>query len=306
MTAHELAKRTKAMVIAANNPSRAPVTNGLVAARLEEAADLLNRQGANEFRVRAYRRGAETLRGMAAPVAEVLASAGVDGLTRLPGIGDSLARSIEQIVNTGRLPMLERLRADAAPERIFTTVADIGPKLAQRIHEELDIQSLAELEAASWDGRLARVPGMGAKRVRAVRESLAGRFQRPPRKRSNPPADGVFQPSVGELLDIDDQYRRLAEGDGLVRVAPRRFNPGGQAWLPIMHAERGGRRYTAMYSNTGRAHELGVTHDWVVIYREGKSGSGQWTVVTSQLGKLKGRRIVRGREAECAAWYQIT
>lgn len=294
------------MVKAANNPSRVPVTNGLVAARLDEAADLLNRQGANEFRVRAYRRGAETLRGMAAPVAEVLASAGVDGLTRLPGIGDSLARSIEQIVNTGRLPMLERLRADAAPERIFTTVADIGPKLAQRIHEELDIQSLAELEAASWDGRLARVPGMGAKRVRAVRESLAGRFQRPPRKRSNPPADGVFQPSVGELLDIDDQYRRLAERDGLVRVAPRRFNPGGQAWLPIMHAERGGRRYTAMYSNTGRAHELGVTHDWVVIYREGKSGSGQWTVVTSQLGKLKGRRIVRGREAECAAWYQIT
>jgi hypothetical protein len=285
-----------------------PVTNGFVAARLEEAADLLSRQGANEFRVRAYRRGAETLREMKPPVADVLAESGIDGLTKLPGIGDSLARSIERIVTTGRMPVLERLRADAAPARIFTTVADIGPKLAERIHEELGIESLAELEAASWDGRLARVPGMGQKRIRAVRESLAGRFHRPPKPASPPkPSDeddaGVLQPTVGELLDIDEEYRRLAERDRLVRVAPRRFNPTGQAWLPILHAERKGQRYTAMFSNTGRAHELGATHDWVVIYREGRTGGGPWTVITSHLGRLKGKRVVRGREAECVRWF---
>lgn len=288
-----------------------PVTNGFVAARLEEAAELLSRQGANEFRVRAYRRGAETLRDMTPPVAQVFAESGLDGLTRLPGIGDSLARSIERIVTTGRMPMLERLRADAAPTRIFTTVADIGPKLAERIHHELGIESLAELEAASWDGRLARVPGMGQKRIRAVRESLAGRFQRPAR-RASPPADfddtgdtALLQPTVGELLDIDEEYRRLAERDRLVRVAPRRFNPTGQAWLPILHAERKGQRYTAMFSNTGRAHELGATHDWVVIYREGRPGGGPWTVITSHLGRLKGKRVVRGREAECVKWYGL-
>ncbi len=294
------------MVKAANTPTVEPATNGFIAARLDEAAELLARQGANEFRVRAYRRGAETLRALNPPVAGVYAAHGRAGLLQLPGIGDSLARSIEKILATGRLPMLERLRTDAAAARIFTTVADVGPKLAERIHAELGIETLAELEAASWDGRLARVPGMGEKRIRAVRESLAGRFPRPPRQHSPAVQGGgslESQPPVAELLDIDEQYRRLAERDRLVRVAPRRFNPGGQAWLPILHAERGGRRYTAMFSNTGRAHQLGATHDWVVIYREGKPGGGSWTVITSRLGKLKGRRVVRGREAECAQWY---
>jgi DNA polymerase (family 10) len=292
------------MVRAITPSENAPVTNGQIAARLDEAADLLSRQGANEFRVRAYRQGAETLRTMQPPVADLLHESGIRGLTRLPGIGDSLARSIEQIVTSGQLPLLERLRADATPARIFTTVADIGPKLAERIHFELGIETLAELEAASWDGRLARVPGMGEKRIRAVRESLAGRFQRPPRRSSAQPAEGVLQPPVNELLDIDEEYRSLAERDRLIRVAPRRFNPDGQAWLPILHAERHGVRYTAMFSNTGRAHELGTTHDWVVIFRQGKLGAGQWTVITSRLGKLKGKRVVRGREAECAAWYK--
>jgi hypothetical protein len=292
------------VVKAANKRQTEAVTNGFVAARLDEAAELLSQQGANEFRVRAYRRAAETLRAMTPPVAVVLDEQGLHGLMKLPGIGDSLARAIEHIVATGQLPLLERLRTDSAPARVFTTVADIGPKLAQRIHEELGIESLAELEAASWDGRLARVPGMGQKRIRAVRESLAGRFRRPRSDAAAKTASSIVQPSVGELLDVDEEYRRLAERDRLVRVAPRRFNPAGRAWLPILHTKRGERRYTAMFSNTGRAHELGATHDWVVIYNAAKASGGQWTVITSTLGRLKGRRVVRGREAECATWYE--
>lgn len=279
------------------------VTNGMIAERLEEAAELLAKQGANEFRVRAYRRGAETLRAMTQPAAEVWSTLGVRGLIRLPGIGDSLAKAIEQVLATGEMPLLKQLRDDSAPARILTTVADIGPKLAERIHRELGIGSLTELEAASWDGRLARVPGMGQKRIRAVRESLAGRLARPPRpvtRLRNVVADG---PPIDELLEIDEEYRRLADRDRLLRVAPRRFNPEGHAWLPILHAERNGRRYTAMYSNTGRAHEMGATHDWVVIYRDDQRHAGTSTVITSRLGKLKGRRIVRGRESECAAYY---
>jgi hypothetical protein len=282
-------------------------TNGSIAARLEQAADLLARQGANEFRVRAYRRGAETLRAMGPPVEEVYERTGLAGVKRLPGIGDTLAEAIEGMLTTGRFPLLERLEGASTPGRLFTTVADVGPKLAERIHEELGIESLTELEAAAWDGRLARVPGMGDKRIRAVRESLAGRFARAPKvmhsDRGDKPARLADEPSVAELLDVDEEYRRLSERDRLVRVAPRRFNPGGQAWLPILHAERGDRRYTAMYSNTGRAHELGATHDWVVIAREDKGAHGQWTVITSRMGRLKGKRVVRGREDECAEWY---
>ena len=70
-----------------------------------------------------------------------------------------------------------------------------------------------------------------------------------------------------------------------------------------MHARRGERRYTVLFSNTAHAHEAGAIGDWVVLYREDKGASGQWTVVTDQRGPLHGRRIVRGREAECLAYY---
>ena len=278
--------------------------NALVADSLDETAGLLQSQGANPFRVRAYRQGAQTIRGLLGPVEDLLAEEGTAGLTGLPGIGPSLARAIEQIIHTGSLPLLERLRGDAAPERVFTTVADIGPKLAARIHEHLGIESLAELLAACWDGRLATVPGMGKKRLLAVRESLAGRFQKekPTSLQAIAPSPDEELP-VGELLDVDDEYRRKAGQDRLPRIAPRRFNPERQAWLPILHTQRGAHHYTALYSNSARAHELGTTRDWVIIYRDDEQHNGQWTVITSQLGQLKGHRIVRGREDECAQWY---
>jgi putative hydrolase len=298
------------MVRAARNSkkpvaSRSPVvTNEAIAAALTEIADLLERQGANPYRVRAYRHGAETVRHTEQPLQKILAEKGIRGLLKLRGIGDSLAAAIEKVIHAKRLPLLERLRGGGAPERLFTTVADIGPKLAARIHEELGISTLTELEAACWDGRLARVPGMGQKRIRAVRESLAGRFnrgaERPQDVAPLPPED---QPPVEHLLDIDRQYRDLADRDRLLRVAPRRFNPEGSAWLPILHAERNGRHFTALYSNTSRAHELGALRDWVVIYREDKKLGGTWTVITARMGPLKGLRVVRGREAECQVYY---
>lgn len=286
-------------------PARSPVVaNEAIADALTEVADLLERQGANPYRVRAYRQGAETVRHTEQPLQRILAEKGVRGLMKLRGIGDSLAAAIEKVIHAKKLPLLERLRGGGAPERLFSTVADIGPKLASRIHEELGISTLTELEAACWDGRLARVPGMGQKRIRAVRESLAGRFNRgADRPASVTPLPPEDQPPVEHLLEIDAQYRELAERDRLLRVAPRRFNPEGKAWLPILHAERSGRQFTALYSNTSRAHELGALRDWVVIYREDKKLGGTWTVITARVGPLKGRRVVRGREDECRAYY---
>lgn len=289
-----------------------PPNNEQLADALDEVGELLEAQGANPFRVRAYRNGAATVRALKGPVHQILRAEGIGGLTRLPGIGDSLAHALEQLVRSGRLPLLERLRGEDAAERIFATVPDIGPELARRIHETLGIESLAELEAAANDGRLATVQGMGRKRIRAVRESLAGRFARrrstgsreqAPREQAPheqaPPAANV---PVSELLDIDQQYRHLAEQQKLPRIAPRRFNPTGEAWLPVLHTVRGPRHYTALFSNTARAHELGTTHDWVVIYRDDDE-HGRWTVITANFGALRGRRIVRGREAECKRHY---
>jgi putative hydrolase len=281
-----------------------PLDNQQIAARLDEVAELLEAQGANLFRVRAYRAAAQTLRNLERQAHEILDQEGVEGLTRLPGIGESLGRSIEQLAHTGRLGLLLRLRGHAGPEHLFVTLPGIGLETASRIHEQLVIESLEELEAAAYDGRLSRVTGMGAKRIRGIREALAGRFRRHPAVPADlPQRPTAGRPPVAELLDVDREYRERAKAGRLPRIAPQRFNPTGEAWLPVLHTQRGSHHYTALYSNTARAHELGMTHDWVVIYRDDHGGHGQWTVVTARYGPLRGRRIVRGREPECGSYY---
>jgi predicted flap endonuclease-1-like 5' DNA nuclease len=286
--------------------SEQQLTNEQIAARLQEVADLLESQGANPFRVRAYRTAAESVKALNRSVVDILAEKGLDGLTELPGIGASLARAIEQLAMGGSLGLLEGLRGSSSPERLFRTITGIGPELATRIHEHLGIESLTDLEAAAYDGRLARIPGMGQRRIRVVRESLAGRFLRPRRDRPIVRRQKVesFSPPVSELLSIDEEYRRKATTGRLPRIAPRRFNPTGQAWLPVLHTTRDNRHYTALYSNTARAHELGTNRDWVVIYLDSLDEDGQWTVVTGRFGKLRGKRIVRAREVECLKYYE--
>ena len=274
--------------------------NEQIAELLDETAELLEAQGANEFRVRAYRNAADTLRKTVRPVSDILSTEGLEGLKELVGIGSSLARSIEQLAKTGKFGLLERLRGDLLTERLFETVPGIGHALATRIHDEMGIESLAELEAAACDGRLSKIPGMGKRRVQAVRETLAGRFRQPAQApRPQPKSHPESEPPVAELLEIDREYRAKAAADRLPRIAPRRFNPTHQAWLPILHTECEDRHYTALFSNTARAHELGRTHDWVVIYMD-EPGDGQWTVVTETRGSQAGERVVRGREATLA------
>jgi hypothetical protein len=280
------------------------ITNDDIAAALERVAELLEAQEANSFRVRAYRVAAANLRAMRRAVTDIYAQEGRRGLQAVSGVGVSIAHSIEQMINTGRLSLLAQLQGETTPELVLATVPGIGPKLAERIHTMLEIETLPELENAVYDGRLDALPGFGPRRLRSVRESLAGRFHRRPFaavQHRAPPQDD--QPTVAELLDVDAEYRRKAQADKLPRIAPRRFNPTGAAWLPVLHTERGANHYSVLYSNTARAHEFGMTQDWVVIYRDDHNGSGQWTVVTARYGPLQGRRIVSGREAECHTFY---
>ena len=84
-----------------NSEPTLPLNNQQIAVRLDEIAGLLENQGANVFRVRAYRSAANTLRGLERPAHEILADEGVVGLTCLSGIGESLARSIERLALDG-------------------------------------------------------------------------------------------------------------------------------------------------------------------------------------------------------------
>lgn len=277
---------------------------------LERVADLLEAQQADPFRVRAWRRAAETARAHPTPLATLVTESGLAGLDRLPGIGRSLASAIEELVRTGRLRMLDRLEGEVSPEDLLTTLPGIGEALAQRILG-LGIHTLEELELAAHDGRLAELPGFGERRVRAVQAALAGilgasarRHAREARRRAaGQEAPAPARPDVATLLAVDAEYRRRAEAGELRRIRPRRFNPAGTAWLPVLHTERDGWSFSALYSNTARAHELGKTGDWAVLYFERDGVEEQCTVVTEPSGALAGRRVVRGREAECRRHY---
>jgi putative hydrolase len=239
------------------------------------------------------------VRRLQRPVSEILEQEGIDGLRNLPGVGDRLAVAIRDLVTTGRLPMLDRLRGETNPADLFETIPGIGPVQAARLHEELGLDSLEDLEAAAHDGRLADVAGLGRKRVTGIIDSLATRLGR-----VRPPGpDAPDEATAEELLDVDREYRESAAAGKLSKIAPHRFNPKHEAWLPILHTRRGGRHYTALFSNTARAHRLGKTADWVILYYDGGASERQCTVITSQFGALKGMRIVRGREEECARYY---
>jgi hypothetical protein len=112
-------------------------------------------------------------------------------------------------------------------------------------------------------------------------------------------------PSTAELLDVDREYRERAGRGELRTIAPLRFNPGRESWLPILHTTRGDRHYTALFSNTARAHQLDRTEDWVVIYCDGGAGELRFTAVTATAGPLAGRRVVRGREGDCLRLYEL-
>src|SRR5436190_11767280 len=89
------------------------VLNSTIASRFDEVALLLEQQGANPYRVGAYRQGAATLRQLPEPVTKIITHEGDAGLMRLPGIGNRLANAIRLLVVTGRLPILERLRGES-------------------------------------------------------------------------------------------------------------------------------------------------------------------------------------------------
>lgn len=275
--------------------------NEVIVSRLREAADLLRHQGANPFRVNAYRSAAVTVEGLGRSVADLIAARGLEGLVALPYIGQGIGRAIMEMVHTGRWSQLDRLRGASDPERLFRGVPGIGPTLARRLHERLGVDSLEALEVAAHDGRLQSVPGIGRRKAAAISASLAtllGKRLAPGR------ANMKHRPGIGLLLDADREYREKGERGELPRIAPKRFNPEGRDWLPIMHGERDGWHLTVLFSNTARAHELGKTHDWVVVYSyDDHRQEGQQTVVTESRGPLAGKRVVRGREAECLAYY---
>ncbi len=275
--------------------------NDTAAERLREVATLLAHQNDNAYRAAAYRRAAGAVAALKTDVRDLLDAGGINALKEIPGVGQRIASGLAELARTGRWTYLERLRGSAEPQDAFRAIPGIGPVLAKRLHDTLHVETLEQLEAALHEKEAKPVVGLGSRRRAALRAVLNQVLARIRLVRIGPSEE----PSVDILLDVDREYRAKAMADQLRKIAPKRFNPKGEAWLPILHTQRDEWHFTALFSNTARAHELDKIHDGVVIYFQSDDGGGaQRTVVTAMRGPLAGERVVRGRERECLAVYE--
>jgi putative hydrolase len=276
-----------------------PSLNHQVSCQLREIARLLQVQQANPFRINAYLHAADTIDKLGINVGELLKEKGIDGLIALPGIGEGIARSIYEHVATGRMSRLENLRGASDPVALFRSIPAVGKVLAERIHDQLHVDSLEGLENAALEGKLQHVEGLGTKRREAIEAWLQKHLDEQ-RRRPRQIVRAGKGPPIELILRVDKEYREKASAGRLPRITPKRFNPESKAWLPILHITHDRWHFTALYSNTARAHRLGRTSDWVVIYfYDENHREGQHTVVTETHGSLRGQRVVRGRETEC-------
>ena len=149
-----------------------PVHNSEIASMFDHVADLLEIEGANRFRVRAYRNAANTIRDQGRNVADMLRDG--EDLSELPSIGKDLAGKIKEIVETGHLALLDEI-AKEIPEALVqvTAIPGIGPKRARALYESLDIRSLDDLTKAAEEGKIARISGFGPKTQAKIRDELA-------------------------------------------------------------------------------------------------------------------------------------
>jgi DNA polymerase (family 10) len=172
-----------------------PVTRENLAEVLEEIALLLELKGENPFKVRAYRQGAETVRGFDGDIVQLAAG---NELTGIKGIGDALRDKLHELAATGTLQFHQKLRAEF-PAGLFELfdLQGLGPKKIKVLHETLGVGSIADLKALCESGTVARLPGFGEKTQTKILEAIALR---------STVADtfllGSVNPLVEEILDL--------------------------------------------------------------------------------------------------------
>ncbi|MBK9606559.1 MAG: DNA polymerase/3'-5' exonuclease PolX [Betaproteobacteria bacterium] len=148
------------------------VGNLAVAAIFEEIADRLSIQGANAFRIRAYRNAARMFQEMTQDL-EAFVAAGND-LDDLPGVGPDLAGKIREVLATGKCALLERLRAEMPPALTdLLKVPGLGPKRVGALWHDLDVRTPEQALRAARDGRIRSLPGFGEKTERNIERALA-------------------------------------------------------------------------------------------------------------------------------------
>jgi DNA polymerase (family X) len=146
--------------------------NAEIAAALRELGILYELDGADRFRVLAYREAARTVANSPVSVEQLAA----DGrLTELPGVGKTLAQKIETLLETGSIPSADKLKAKFPATLVeVTRVPGLGAKTAKRIYDEIGVENLTQLKEAAEQGRIAAIRGLGSKTEENILSSLEG------------------------------------------------------------------------------------------------------------------------------------
>ena len=148
--------------------------NAEIARLLGEVADLLEISAGNPFKVRAYRNAARTVADHPDPVAQLVKEEAFD-LTDLPGIGGGIAKEITALLETGALPQRQQLVATIPPGLLdLLRIPGLGPKRVKLFHDELKVNSIADLQRALEAGKIAKLGGFGPKLLEKIREGVAG------------------------------------------------------------------------------------------------------------------------------------
>ncbi|WP_297529813.1 helix-hairpin-helix domain-containing protein, partial [Thiohalobacter sp.] len=210
-----------------------PVHNEDIAAIFDEMADLLEIEGDNPYRVRAYRNAARTVRHLGRELSDMVERG--EDLTRLPGIGKELAAKIVEIVNTGHARALDKLhrRVPASLETLLK-IPGLGPKKVRALYQDLHIKTLKQLEDAVRRGRLRQLPGFGPKTEQRILENISAhrtaekRFLHSVARRYAEPLVAWLQKTPGvDQVVVAGSYRRGREtvGDLDILVTVRGESP---------------------------------------------------------------------------------
>ncbi len=148
--------------------------NAEIARLLGEVADLLEISAGNPFKVRAYRNAGRTVADYPDPLSELVKDEAFD-LTDLPGIGGGIAKEITALLETGTLPQRQELVATIPPGLLdLLRIPGLGPKRVKLFHDQLKVNSVADLKRALEAGKIAKLGGFGPKLLEKIREGVAG------------------------------------------------------------------------------------------------------------------------------------
>jgi DNA polymerase (family 10) len=137
------------------------MNNRQVADILYDIADLLEIKGEIIYKAVAYRRAADNIINLGRDINDVWQ----DGeLKEIPGVGEALAKKLDELLRTDRLEYYEELKEEIPPGVVdMLAIPDVGPRTAKLLYERLGLTSVADLERAAREGRLRDLPGLGVK-----------------------------------------------------------------------------------------------------------------------------------------------